>query len=64
MPELHRFENLERKRGRSSRNVARDDDRGPKLANRARKGEDYSSNDAARSEWERDGKKNASVAGA
>ena len=62
MSELHRFENLQRKRRRSSRNISRDHDRGSKLANRSRKGQDYSSNDAARSEWERDGKKDASVA--
>ena len=62
MSELHRFENLQRKRRRSSRNVSRDHDRGPKLSNRPRKSEHDSSNDAARSEWKRDGKKDASVA--
>jgi hypothetical protein len=62
MSELHRFENLQRKRRRSSRNVSRDHDRGSKLANRTRKSQDDSRYDTARSEWERDGKKDASVA--
>jgi hypothetical protein len=60
--ELHCFENLERKRCRSPRNVSGDDDRGPELTDGARKSEDNSSNDATRSQWKRNGKKDASVA--